>query len=68
MDLDVLKNKIFERRLTYQECAKPLGITVTTFSQKINGRSDFKLKEVINLVEFLNLTKEESYALVFEKV
>lgn len=68
MDLEILKNKIFERRKTYLECAKALGLTVTTFSHKINGRSDFKIKEVVKLVEYLNLTKEESYALVFEKV
>jgi hypothetical protein len=66
MDLELLKNKIFERRKTYLDCAEVLKMTVTTFSHKINGRSDFKIKEVVKLVEYLNLTKEESYALVFE--
>lgn len=66
MDLELLKNKIFERRKTYLDCAEALKMTVTTFSHKINGRSDFKLKEVMQLVEYLNLTKEESYVLVFE--
>lgn len=66
MDLEILKNKIFERRKTYLECAKALGLTVMTFSHKINGWSDFKIKEVVKLVEYLNLTKEESYALIFE--
>lgn len=66
MDLEILKNKIFERRKTYLECAKALELTVMTFSHKINGRSDFKIKEVVKLVEYLNLTKEESYALIFE--
>lgn len=68
MDLELLKNKIFERRLTYQQCAEPLKLSTTTFCQKINGHSEFKIKEVVKLVEFLNLTKEESYILVFEKV
>ena len=67
MDLEFLKNKIFEKRLTYQQCAKRLKITVTTFSQKINGKSDFKVKEVVSLAKYLNLTQKEFSKVVFGK-
>lgn len=65
MKFDKLKTKIFERRKTYKECADTLGISVVSFSNKINGRNEFKVTEVIRLAEFLSLTTEESYSIFF---
>lgn len=63
MKFDKLKNKIFEKRKTYKECANVLGISIVAFSNKINGRYEFKVTEVIKLAEFLSLTPEESQSI-----
>ena len=65
MKFDKLKTKIFERRKTYKECAYTLGISVVSFSNKINGRNEFKVTEAIRLAEFLSLTTEESHSIFF---
>lgn len=63
MKFDKLKNKIFEKRKTYKECANVLGISVVAFSNKINGRYEFKVTEAIKLAEFLSLSSEESQSI-----
>ena len=40
-----LKGKMREKGLKYADLAAVLGITPTTFSQKVNGKSDFTLSE-----------------------
>lgn len=67
MNLDKLKNKIFENRKTYKDCAEMLNISVTAFSNKINGHSQFKVTEAIRLSEFLALTPDESQLIFFNK-
>ena len=67
MKFDKLKNKIFEKRKTYKECANVLGISVVAFSNKINGRYEFKVTEAIKLAEFLSLSSEESQSIFFNK-
>lgn len=59
MDIDKLKGKLTEKRKTYEECSKHLGITITTFSKKMNGISKFYIEEINELSKFLNLTNEE---------
>lgn len=59
MDYCKLKGKLVEKRLTYKECASVIGISVTSFSKKINGSSKFNIDEVICLSNILSLTPEE---------
>lgn len=59
LDSDKLKGRLKENRLTYEDCASALGISVTTFSSKINGRSQFKLVEANKLAKLLKLTGKE---------
>ena len=54
-----LKNKLFEVEMTYAQCAKELGISVTTFNYRINGKKPFTIPEVQKLVSILHLTEEE---------
>ncbi|AXI27295.1 toxin-antitoxin system, antitoxin component, Xre family protein [Gemella sp. ND 6198] len=67
MKFDKLKNKMFEKRKTYKDCADMLNISVVAFSNKINGYNEFKVTEAIRLSEFLTLTPEESYEIFFIK-
>lgn len=40
---------------TNRECAAVLGITLQTFLNKINNRSEFKYSEILKLAEFIDL-------------
>lgn len=57
--VDKLKGKILENRKTYQECANNLGISKTTFQNKISNITDFTIPEARNLSDYLNLTIDE---------
>jgi len=59
MNLDRLKGKIVECRKTYQECADYLGMSIATFSDKMNGKRKFYIDELDRLGDFLGMTKEE---------
>jgi hypothetical protein len=54
-----LKGAIVGKGKTYEECARGLGISVTAFSNKINGKAGFKVEEAAKLSELLDLTKED---------
>ncbi len=57
--LNKLKGKIVEKKHAYKECAKALNISTTTFSNKMNGKSEFHIGEIKELSIFLKLTLEE---------
>jgi transcriptional regulator with XRE-family HTH domain len=59
MDLDKLRGKLTEKRKTYKDCAKHLNITITAFSNKMNGKSKFYIDEINKLASLLELTNEE---------
>ena len=43
-NLNMLKGKLKEKNKTYNECAAELGISTTSFNEKMNGKSRFKVK------------------------
>ena len=59
MELNKLKGKLTEMKCTYEDCANTLGISITSFANKINGKSSFKLLEVKKLSDFLRLSPDE---------
>ena len=59
MNTDKLKGKLVEKKRTYEECSKAIGVTITTFSNKMNGNSKFYVEEINNLSNYLGLTIEE---------
>lgn len=62
-----LKAKLFEQGKTYEDCSKALGISITAFSNKMNGSSSFKLIEAKELSDFLGLTQSEVFSIFFGK-
>ena len=48
-----------EEGKTYKECADAVGISVTNYTNKVNGRSPFKLPEANALGDFLHMSNEE---------
>ena len=59
MNIPKLKGKIKEMEKSYAECASAIGISTTSFSNKINGSSKFYIDELEKLGDFLNMTLEE---------
>ena len=59
MNVPKLKGKIKETEKTYAECAAAIGISTTSFSNKINGISKFYIDELEKLGDFLGMTSEE---------
>ena len=50
-----LKGAIKEAGYTQEEVAKKLGIDRKSFNRKVNGKSDFWIKEVIDLCDILKI-------------
>ena len=63
MNIDKLKGKLVERRKTYKDCAEHLNITITAFSNKMNGHSKFYVEEVNRLSELLELSTNEKISI-----
>ena len=59
MNLQKLKGKLRECNTNYQETASCLGLSVTAFSNKINGKSKFYIDEIEKLSNRLNLSDAE---------
>jgi len=59
LNADKLKGKLVEKKKSYSQCAEALSITLTTFSNKMNGSSKFYIDEVRALSNFLKLTNNE---------
>ena len=55
-----LKGKMKERDTTYKECADILDISLTSYSNKVNGITDFKLDEAKKLSDFLGCNTQET--------
>lgn len=60
-----LKTALFGQKVTYKEAAEMIGISVSAFNNKINGRVDFKLDEMLKLCDFLDL---DYYFIMDEKL
>lgn len=54
-----LKGVIREKGESYKSCAEAIGISLTTFANKINDKSAFTIPEIHKLSGFLHLSREE---------
>lgn len=68
MNGDKLKGKIREKRKTYASCAKVLGISTTSFSNKTNevGGSRFTVVEAQKLGNYLEMSGTEKVDIFLE--
>lgn len=68
VDIDKLRDKVTENKLTMEKLAYSLNINKSTLYRKINNSGEtFTIKEVDKLVRVLNLTLEESNAIFFSQ-
>lgn len=56
---NLIRAKIAEKESNYISCAKAIGVSTTTFSSKINGRTLFSIKQAKSLSSYLGLTLDE---------
>lgn len=59
MEMMKLKGLLTEKKKTYEDCAKELNISVTSFNDKINGRRAFSCWEATKLSGYLGLDCQE---------
>ncbi len=64
-ELSKLKGLLREKNITYKKIASLIGINYTTFSDKINGYSNFTLNEANNIIQQLQIGKDEIYDYFF---
>ena len=60
MNTQKLKGLLVEKGKTYEECAKALNMSITSFSNKMNDKTRFDIVEINKLVNYLELNKEEA--------
>ena len=56
-----LKGLMVEKNITQQELAQILQMSITTLNFKINGKSDFNVKEAKKVSNFFGKTIEEIF-------
>lgn len=56
MNVNLLKGTIIANGLTCKEMAARIGIDEATFYRKLNGQSDFFLKEIIEMCKILKIS------------
>ena len=59
MNLQKLKGKLREQDANYIDVANCLGLSVTAFSNKMNGKSKFYIDEIEKLSDRLSLSDAE---------
>ena len=58
-DLNKLKGIMVEKGKTYADGARIIGCSITSFSAKMNGKSNFTVLEANELSNALHLSKED---------
>ena len=64
-DYEVLRRKILGKYGKLAPFAEELGITLSTLSTKLKGKTDWKRGEIVHCIESLELTPEEAMAIFF---
>ncbi len=67
IDTVLLKKTIKESGLKKEYIAEQLGISLSSFSNKINGRYPFKIPEMVRMEKVLNLDESTIKEIFFKK-
>ena len=62
---ELLKAELIKQRLSSEQAAKMLGMNPATFSKKVNGHSEWTLKEIQTIAEMFG--KEEMQKIFFNE-
>lgn len=67
MNSNKLKGYLREKNKSYSDCSNAIGITITSFSNKLNGKSLFNITEINDLVSYLNMDYNTAMEIFFDK-
>lgn len=67
MNKDELKAQIVRKNKTANQLCAAIGISRTAWFRKLNGKSQFTLKEVVDIREVLDLDDEQTNIIFFNK-
>ena len=67
MNKDELKAQIVRKNRTANQLCSAIGISRTAWFRKLNGKSQFTLKEIINIREELDLDDKQTNIIFFNK-
>lgn len=67
MNKDELKAQIVRKNKTANQLCAAIGISRTAWFRKLNGKSQFTLKEVVDIREELDLDDEQTNIIFFNK-
>lgn len=59
MNANLLRGKIAEEGLTQSRLAKAIGISENSLSRKLLGKREFRLSEVVDICNILNIENPE---------
>lgn len=59
LDFRKLRGRIIEKYDTLENFAKSYGISTVCLSKKMNNRSQFTRKDILEMSEMLDISKEE---------
>ncbi len=60
-----LKAVIIEKGFIHEQIARMIGISKTSFSYKLNNKSEFRASEIKKISDFLQLTSADVLAIFF---
>lgn len=66
MNTDMLLGKIKERRLTLNKVAHAIGISLSTFRRKIEGKTEFTREEINAVCKYLEIDNSELLTIFFD--
>lgn len=61
-----LRGRMREMGITVEQMAKYIGIVASTLTAKLQGKVDFKAKEIRLIIDALKIAPEEVYSYFFE--
>lgn len=67
IDRKELKKAMIDNDTNVTKLANCLSISKTALSNKINGKSEFKLSEIKTLIYLLHLNQDETYKIFFNQ-
>lgn len=66
MNVDKIRGKIAENRMSVAEFCEAAGFVRSTFDRKMRGESEFTRAELERIINILHLTLDEARAIFFE--
>ncbi|MCI8618437.1 MAG: DUF739 family protein [Clostridia bacterium] len=64
-ELVELKGLLREKKINYETLSKKLKMSLSSLSNKINGKSIFNIVEIANIVKIVGIQKEDIPAYFF---